>query len=132
MNEELKFNLIKEEGKELNDLIIEERGYVNKFTWQEFLEAERVNLKQKKQIEAQLEIDKVATTNILENHSYIKELTPEQIHAISLYRSYQDNIKLCELKLEEFNKAEQQDLERKNEILKQIPELGVESPYGKA
>jgi len=135
MNEDLKFNLIKEEGKEINDLVIEERGYVNKFTWQEFQEALKVNLKQKKQIEAQMQIDKVALDNIKTHHTYIEDLTPEQIHAISLYKSYKDSYKQCEQKLEEFEKAEKTDNERKDLILEQIPELkttNIESPYDKA
>jgi hypothetical protein len=131
-NEDLKFNLIKEEGKEINDLIIEERGYVNKFTWQEFQEALKVNLKQKKQIEAQLQLDKTAIENIKTHHSYVEDLTPEQIHAIALYHSYDQSIKQCELKLEEFEKAEKADNERKELILAQIPELNIESPYVKA
>lgn len=125
MNEELKFNLIKEDNKEISDLIIEERGYVNKFTWQEFLEALKVNLKQKKQIEAQIQLDKVAIENIKNHHSYIEELTPEQIHAISLYYSYNQSLKDCEAKLEEFEKAEKLDNERKELILSQIPELNI-------
>ena len=135
MNEDLKFNLIKEEGKEINNLIIEERGYVNKFTWQEFQEALKTNLKQKKQIEAQMQIDKIAIDNIKTHHPYIEDLTAEQIHAIALFKSYEDSYKQCEQKLDEFEKAEKADNERRDLILEQIPELkdtSIQSPYVKA
>lgn len=124
-NEELKFNLIKEEGKELDNLIIEERGYVNKFTWAELREVMKQNVKSKNQLEAQIEIDQAAIKNIEEKHAFVKDFTPIQRHAISLYDSYLKNVKQCQEKLEEFLTAEIADNDRKAQIIAQIPELEI-------
>ena len=102
MQEELKFNLVQEEGKPVEDLIIEERGYVNKFTWQEFKTALRQNKKNKVQLEAQINLDQEAMKNIEEHHPYVLELTPEKRHAIALYDSYYKSLNNCQLKLAEF------------------------------
>jgi D-serine dehydratase len=123
MQEDLKFNLVLEEGKDLNQLTIEERGYVNKFTWQQFKEALRDNKKNKIQIEAQIKIDQEAIENIEKHHPYVLELAPEKCHAIALYDSYTKSVKACQDKLREFLSAEIDDEDRKAMILAQIPEL---------
>lgn len=109
----------------IKDRIIEKRGSVQEFTFND-IELNMKNLvNTKKEVESKLTYEKAKAENIEHFHNFVKDMTEEDLHTCYMYYEASSFVKLAEKKLNEINTQIERDEEEIDEIKFQIPELVV-------
>ena len=103
-----------------NDRVIVKSGYEVEFTLADMENNEAYLEKQKKEIVPVIEHRKAVMQNVTENHPIVSELTPEQRHAVHMYREAEVELEKYEEVLAEVNRVLDKSAEEKKEIIKQL------------
>ncbi len=103
-----------------NDRVIVKSGHEVEFTLADMENNEAYLEKQKKEIVPVIEHRKAVMQNVTENHPIVLELTPEQRHAVNMYREAEVELEKYEEVLAEVNRVLDKSAEEKKEIIKQL------------
>ncbi len=103
-----------------NDRVIVKTGHEVEFTLADMENNEAYLEKQKKEIVPVIEHRKAVMQNVTENHPIVLELTPEQRHAVNMYREAEVELEKYEEVLAEVNRVLDKSAEEKKEIIKQL------------
>lgn len=103
-----------------NDRVIVKTGHEVEFTLTDMENNEAYLEKQKKEIVPVIEHRKAVMQNVKENHPIVSELTPEQRHAVHMYREAEVELEKYEEVLAEVNRVLEKSAEEKKEIIKQL------------
>ncbi len=103
-----------------NDRVIVKTGHEVEFTLADMENNEAYLEKQKKEIVPVIEHRKAVMQNVTENHPIVSELTPEQRHAVHMYREAEVELEKYEEVLAEVNRVLDKSAEEKKEIIKQL------------
>jgi hypothetical protein len=103
-----------------NDRVIVKTGHEIEFTLTDMENNEAYLEKQKKEIVPVIEHRKAVMQNVAENHPIVSELTPEQRHAVHMYREAEVELEKYEEVLSEVNRVLEKSAEEKKEIIKQL------------
>lgn len=103
-----------------NDRVIVKSGHEVEFTLADMENNEAYLEKQKKEIVPVIEHRKAVMQNVTENHPIVSELTPEQRHAVHMYREAEVELEKYEEVLAEVNRVLDKSAEEKKEIIKQL------------
>lgn len=103
-----------------NDRVIVKSGHEVEFTLTDMENNEAYLEKQKKEIVPVIEHRKAVMQNVTENHPIVSELTPEQRHAVHMYREAEVELEKYEEVLAEVNRVLDKSAEEKKEIIKQL------------
>ena len=103
-----------------NDRVIVKSGHEVEFTLTDMENNEAYLEKQKKEIVPVIEHRKAVMQNVTENHPIVSELTPEQRHAVHMYREAEVELEKYEEVLAEVNRVLEKSAEEKKEIIKQL------------
>jgi hypothetical protein len=103
-----------------NDRVIVKTGHEIEFTLTDMENNEAYLEKQKKEIVPVIEHRKAVMQNVAENHPIVSELTPEQRHAVHMYREAEVELEKYEEVLAEVNRVLEKSAEEKKEIIKQL------------
>lgn len=103
-----------------NDRVIVKTGHEVEFTLTDMENNEAYLEKQKKEIVPVIEHRKAVMQNVTENHPIVSELTPEQRHAVHMYREAEVELEKYEEVLAEVNRVLEKSAEEKKEIIKQL------------
>lgn len=117
----------------LNERVIEKHGEVIKFTLKDIEDTVAENVKRKKENLAKLQYETARKENIEHFHPFVKDLTPEQLLTVYMYKEACSWIEISNKNIENIDKQNKIDQDEIAEIKKQIPFLDVkepvESPY---
>jgi len=108
---------IKEQSKEKTTL--SKSDFELDFTVESINEHLKYLVNKKKELTAQMDLEKAKMTNYVENHPYIFNHTPEERNAIALYDRAETLYKVCEEGLESVNKQFAEYAVELDEIKKQ-------------
>lgn len=103
-----------------NDRVIVKTGHEVEFTLTDMENNEAYLEKQKKEIVPVIEHRKAVMQNVTENHPIVLELTPEQRHAVHMYREAEVELEKYEEVIAEVNRVLEKSAEEKKEIIKQL------------
>lgn len=120
------FKLVKNEENE-EDEIIAKSGHTFEFTKSSVIESMLKMAKIKKELTAQLGVNKAEMENYLHFHPFLKDMSEEDLQFAFLYERSFATAKECEKKLEEIAEAEKEIADDVAEIEKQTG-LKIEMP----
>lgn len=111
------------EGQDPASATILEIGHVAETTFFDLLDIIDSNNKIAREAKKQIEIDEATIANLIHNHPFVQELTGVQIVAAKMYEECTGRLAKYKAKLEEVEKVQPKNLELKEKIIAQIPEL---------
>lgn len=88
-----------EPNDDYKQAMIEKSGITAKFTIAQVEDAIRYNATNKKELEAQINVDSAAMTNIEGFHPFVKELGEQDLSTAALYHEYKQKVAACKAKL---------------------------------
>ncbi len=110
---------------EIKDRVIEKRGHVVTFTMSQVEENMRQLQKTVKELEAKRELENAKMINIEGFHPFVKDLSDQDLHTVSMYQQSKTFVKMCDEKLKEIKAQIENDAKEVEEIKAQIPELDI-------
>lgn len=120
---------IMEAADTVKDSKIEKLGVVVTFTMREVEAHEAMLRKLQKELQAKLDFEQAKMFNVERNHSFVKDMSPQDLFTAHMYQDARANSTAARDKLTEVEKQLSDYENEKIEIVKQIPELAnVESP----
>jgi|VirMetMinimDraft_7_1064189.scaffolds.fasta_scaffold66490_2 hypothetical protein len=102
------------------DRVIVKSGHETEFTLADMEANEKGLEKNKKEIVPVIEHRKAVMKNVSENHPIVLELTPEQRHAVYMYREAEVELETYEKTLERVDEVLAKSAVEKAEIYKQL------------
>lgn len=118
---------IVEAHEDPKESVIEKTGHVIRFSMYEVERDQLSNAKELRAVEGKREVEAAKMSNIEHFHPFVLDLTPEQLMTVYMYQEAKVFVEVCDKKIAEFKKAEDELAEEIVELYKQIPELKVES-----
>jgi adenylosuccinate synthase len=108
---------------EPKDRVIEKRGHVITFTLNEVEANTKDLLQKKKEIEAKKGIEDAKMENISSFHTFVTEMSEEDLFTAWMYQEAKGMSKMCQDKLDQINTQLENDAKEVAEIKKQLPIL---------
>lgn len=124
------YKLIKSEG-DVIDYILEKSNLTSEFTIREIKQNLKAMGKLKTEFEAKLQIEKAAIENIEHYHPYVKDMTPEQLNAVSMYHTSKEYVAQVVPKLAEIAAVVAADQKTLDEV-KEALNLSVDEENSKS
>ena len=111
------------EFPDIRDRVIEKRGHVITFSLNQVEANDRDLEEKRKEQESMFKNREAVIANIEHHHPFVKDLTPEQLMTVWMYKDAMGNRDIFKKNMDLIDKQLQEDKEEIEEILKQIPEL---------
>lgn len=108
---------VKKRGKK--DITIERSGYTEEMSLKAIKENATALEKIKKEMTAQSSLEAAKMENVVRNHKYVLDRTPEEMNAITIYYKAYELKQQCDEKLKEIKRVEKEWLVEKAAIEKQ-------------
>lgn len=112
---------------ELKDRIIEKFGDVVEFSIAQIEAADQDMIRQRKELQAKHDYEKIYVDNIEQHHPFVKDLSEQDLLTIWMYKQAKGHVEHCAKEIQKLNDQLELDKKEIEEIYKQIPELGVKS-----
>jgi hypothetical protein len=118
------YKLVKEDEE---DITIEKSGFTYEFTKSSLIDNLRYIRKIKKEMTAQISLNKAEMENIVHFHPFINDMTEEDLQVAFLYERSLATKNEAEKKLEQANEAEAEELDTIAKIKEQL-DIEIEVP----
>ncbi len=116
---------ISEENEDPKQSVIEKAGVLVHFTLADVERDRAINAKSRKEVAAKRDFEFAVTQNIEQHHPEILELDDETLLRVWMYQEAKGKIKVCDEKLAEFDKNEDELIVELEDISNQLPELST-------